>query len=213
MEDLISKKELLKATGISYGQLYRWKREKLIPEDWFHKQASATGQETFFPKAQILRRVARILELKDLYSLEDMAGLLSPEVINRSFNEEELELFEEIDVFVASLFMDVMECDIFSFRQIVIMMAITSIHKSLALKEEALKTLIQSIVKQFVHVSSMDYEVIIAQIQEQYYAIIFADGSNPILDERMIVVKHISLQELSNTMKTKYQSVFHFTFD
>ena len=35
---LISKKDLLAETGISYGQLYRWKREQLIPEEWFIKQ-------------------------------------------------------------------------------------------------------------------------------------------------------------------------------
>lgn len=28
-ENLISKKELLKLTDISYGQLYRWKRKKI----------------------------------------------------------------------------------------------------------------------------------------------------------------------------------------
>ena len=41
---LISKKDLLNDTGISYGQLYRWKREGLIPEEWFIKQPSFTGQ-------------------------------------------------------------------------------------------------------------------------------------------------------------------------
>jgi len=46
----ISKKDLLILTGISYGQLYRWKRKGLIPEDWFIKRASFTGQETYFPK-------------------------------------------------------------------------------------------------------------------------------------------------------------------
>ena len=45
----ISKKDLLKTTGISYGQLYRWKREGLIPEEWFVKRSSPTGQETYFP--------------------------------------------------------------------------------------------------------------------------------------------------------------------
>lgn len=42
--NLISKRELLENTGISYGQLYRWKREGLIPEEWFIKRASFTGQ-------------------------------------------------------------------------------------------------------------------------------------------------------------------------
>ena len=55
--ELISKKQLLAETGISYGQLYRWKRARLIPEGWFLKQSSYTGQETFFTKQQMLARV------------------------------------------------------------------------------------------------------------------------------------------------------------
>ena len=35
MDELISKKDLLQETGISYGQLYRWIRERLIPDAWF----------------------------------------------------------------------------------------------------------------------------------------------------------------------------------
>lgn len=49
-EDLISKKELLELTGISYGQLYRWKRKQLIPEEWFIRKSVFTGQETFFQR-------------------------------------------------------------------------------------------------------------------------------------------------------------------
>ena len=55
--NLISKKDLLAVTGISYGQLYRWKRQRLIPEEWFIKKASYTGQETFFPRESIISRV------------------------------------------------------------------------------------------------------------------------------------------------------------
>ena len=61
----ISKKELLAQTGISYGQLYRWKREGLIPEEWFEKRSAFTGQETFFPRELILTRVKAIQSMKD----------------------------------------------------------------------------------------------------------------------------------------------------
>lgn len=80
--ELLSKKELLALTGISYGQLYRWKREQLIPEEWFIKQSSYTGQETFFPKEKILDRVSAILEMKDAHSLEALAKMLTPEISN-----------------------------------------------------------------------------------------------------------------------------------
>jgi len=70
--DEISKKDLLLETGISYGQLYRWKREGLIPEEWFVKRASFTGQETFFPRERMLERVGLILEKKDDQSLGEI---------------------------------------------------------------------------------------------------------------------------------------------
>lgn len=76
-QELISKKELLELTGISYGQLYRWKRKNLIPEEWFIRKSTFTGQETFFHKQQILERIERIKNLKDDLSLDELAGILS----------------------------------------------------------------------------------------------------------------------------------------
>ena len=75
----ISKRELLQMTGISYGQLYRWKREGLIPEEWFMKQSAFTGQETFFERDKILPRIRAILELKEQYSLEELARRFAEE--------------------------------------------------------------------------------------------------------------------------------------
>ncbi len=77
-EDLISKKELLDTTGISYGQLYRWKRKKLIPEEWFIRKSTFTGQETFFPRREILARIERIKDMKDDLSLDELADVFSP---------------------------------------------------------------------------------------------------------------------------------------
>ncbi|WP_123039374.1 YhbD family protein [Cohnella candidum] len=76
--ELISKKELLDSMGISYGQLYRWKRKQLIPEEWFIRKSTFTGQETFFPKDLILTRIDKILNMKDDLSLDQVAGRLSP---------------------------------------------------------------------------------------------------------------------------------------
>jgi predicted site-specific integrase-resolvase len=76
-QELISKKELLEKYGISYGALYRWKRKGLIPEDWFIKKATVTGQETFFPKALICERVELIQNHKDDHSLDELAGQIN----------------------------------------------------------------------------------------------------------------------------------------
>lgn len=77
-EQLITKKELLQITGISYGSLYRWKRKKLIPDEWFIHRATYTGQETFFPREKILERIDKIKNLKDGMSLDDIAETFSP---------------------------------------------------------------------------------------------------------------------------------------
>lgn len=76
-QNLISKKELLERYGISYGALYRYKRKGLIPEEWFIKKATVTGQETFFPRAQICDRMELILEQKDDVTLDELAGKLN----------------------------------------------------------------------------------------------------------------------------------------
>ncbi len=79
-DELITKKELLALTGISYGQLYRWKRKGLIPEEWFVHKATYTGQETFFPRGPMLARIARIKDLKEDASLDALADLFSPDL-------------------------------------------------------------------------------------------------------------------------------------
>ena len=61
-EKLISKKDLLNLEQISYGTLYRWKRQGLIPESWFIHKATEIGQATFFPEEKILARIDRIRE-------------------------------------------------------------------------------------------------------------------------------------------------------
>ena len=73
MEEYISKKEVLAKYGISYGALYRWKRMGLIPEDWFVRQSTQTGQETFFPKDLMCARMEEILSQKNDSSLEELA--------------------------------------------------------------------------------------------------------------------------------------------
>ena len=60
--------------------MYRWKRKGLIPEEWFIKKATATGQETFFPKDLICERVELIQSQKDDFSLDELS---------KQFNQED----------------------------------------------------------------------------------------------------------------------------
>jgi hypothetical protein len=89
-EDLISKKDLLNLAGISYGQLYRWKRKDLIPEDWFIRKSTFTGQETFFPKVKILERINKIQMMKENLSLDELADMFSPNIADLQLEKDEL---------------------------------------------------------------------------------------------------------------------------
>jgi hypothetical protein len=89
-EELISKKDLLELAGISYGQLYRWKRKDLIPEEWFVRKSTFTGQETFFPKERILERIEKIQTMKENLSLDELADMFSPNVTNLNYSKDEL---------------------------------------------------------------------------------------------------------------------------
>lgn len=73
-EGLISKKDLLQKYDISYGALYRWKRKGLLPDEWFIKKSTVTGQETFFPEKLVCQRMEEIIRLKDEYSLDELSA-------------------------------------------------------------------------------------------------------------------------------------------
>ncbi|MBR5187707.1 MAG: DUF4004 family protein [Clostridia bacterium] len=84
-ENLISKKELLERYHISYGALYRWKRKGLIPDEWFLKKATATGQETFFPEKLVCERIERIQSMKEDVFLDELAKQFSGEEKKNEF--------------------------------------------------------------------------------------------------------------------------------
>ncbi|NLG24566.1 MAG: DUF4004 family protein [Clostridiales bacterium] len=88
MDGWISKRELLEATGISYGQLYRWKREGLIPGGWFVKRSAFTGQETFLPRDRAIERIQFILENKDKFTLQQLLDQLTPVPGSRTYPAE-----------------------------------------------------------------------------------------------------------------------------
>ncbi len=97
---MISKKDLLKEMNISYGQLYRWKREGLIPDDWFEKQSVSTGQETFFKRTLIIPRIKQILSLKDNYELQEIKNMFNDNNKKHSFSAREVILIDEIDPYI-----------------------------------------------------------------------------------------------------------------
>ncbi|MCS7198331.1 MAG: YhbD family protein [Candidatus Bipolaricaulota bacterium] len=147
-EELISKKEVLELTGISYGQFYRWKREGLIPESWFIRKSTFTGQETFLPKQKILERIEKIKALKDTKSLEEIAQLLSPELKDQRFTREEVLRLSWLSREVLEYYEAIRrESGPFSFRELIFLAVIETLRTRKLEPEElnlAISTLLSS---------------------------------------------------------------------
>ncbi|MGZ9586049.1 YhbD family protein [Paenibacillus marinisediminis] len=121
-EPLISKKELLELTGISYGQLYRWKRKDIIPDDWFIRKSTFTGQETYFPKRKILERIDKIVSMKDSLSLDELAAVFSLSPINTAQHKSDLIQREIISPRALDLYISQMgDAEAFTFEKVIYM--------------------------------------------------------------------------------------------
>jgi DNA-binding transcriptional MerR regulator len=210
---LITKKELLNETGISYGQLYRWKREGLIPEEWFIKQPSFTGQETIFPRTKILNRIKAIQELKDKYSLEELAKILSPEVAERYFTTEDLRLIEEIKDNLIPAFIQAFQKNSFSFIEVLIMIALSDFKEHSDISRGQLIEIIEGLSDYLPKMKSTGYILILFDRQMDYYATIYEEQAQVYIDKRLSIVKEIHINDISNSLKLKYRNSFNFKFD
>ena len=208
---LISKKDLLKETGVSYGQLYRWKREHLIPEEWFIKQAAYTGQETFFPREQILGRIRAIQRLKDKYSLEQLAKMLSPEISDRVFTRGDLKQVEEIPPSLMACLTG--EEETYTFTQVVLMTMLSVAAEELVLSPGELEAPARGLLSGAVDLPNVRFALLFATAEQRYYAMLLPDGVQPIMDGRLQVVYTARMEDAANAFKMKYRKRFNFTFD
>lgn len=207
---LISKKDLLAETGISYGQLYRWKRERLIPEEWFIKQASFTGQETFFPREQILNRIQAIQELKDKYSLEELAKILSPEVADSGFSIEELQPIHEIGNEMIHTFQSILKKDNFSYIEVLLMVILSKVKEEEHLTLYQTGDLLEGMAAFLNEVKSTGYVIVIYGKDQDYYSVICQEQSKIYLDKRFGQIRQIRMDEISNDLKIRYRDIFDF---
>lgn len=211
---MISKKDLLKETGISYGQLYRWKRENLIPEEWFIKQSSYTGQETFFPREKILSRIKAIQELKDRYSLEELSKILSPEISQRNFTLDDLKIIDEIDENIVSIFMNLFDKSSFSYLEVIIIIGFSQFKKEFyEVGEVQFKSMINGIKEYCEKLKNTEYKLLVFNKAKDYYVVLCSNSSELFIDKSLELIKVIKLEDISNIIKIKYKNSLNFKFD
>ena len=205
--NLISKKDLLAVTGISYGQLYRWKRERLIPEEWFIKQSSYTGQETFFPREQILSRVKSILEMKDDYSLEDLARIFSPEAGKASVTVQELLEMGMLDWDTAKLLPEIYGGDELEFWDAAFASSLAQAAKESGLNTKQTAGLIRTSALPASQKKSVDSICTVFLAEEEYHAVFTSKTAPLAFDSNIDVVLSIPLNDAAEELKRKCKKI------
>ncbi|MBL0387437.1 DUF4004 family protein [Tumebacillus sp. ITR2] len=200
----ISKKELLTLTGISYGQLYRWKRQNLIPESWFHKQSASTGQETFFDREKILERIRLIVELKDQYSLEELAGILSPDVTARTFRSRHVKHLWESGRQLVRRYRRIVEKREFSFFELLLLDAVSRVSP---IEEEFLDDLLHSIAAWRELGKGTSYHLIVTQKGGQMSAWLVESGTGFWADRATELLHKFDLEELSQDLSLRLKTI------
>ncbi len=198
--DLITKKDLLKMTGISYGQLYRWKRENLIPESWFIKKPSYTGQETYFPRDKILSRISGIIELKDRYSLEELADMLSPELSRRSFNKGDLINIKGIDEGILENFERNFQKSYFNFIEIIFIYIASMLKKIPVINNEYIDEFIGSIISWLPHLDSTSYKLIVYEKKSIQFFLLAKQDFSIFCDKSTRELSSFDLDEVSKDL-------------
>lgn len=214
----ISKKELLQLTGISYGQLYRWKREGLIPESWFIKQSSYTGQETFFLKEKIVERIQTIQTLKDKYSLDELAQLLSPQANSNIYiMDEQIAHMKGLDFEVFAMYKQCVSLDVARFYDFLLVLAFTQIKKALHMNNEQLGLLLQNNAMRTKQIGDMDCVMLVIEVHDEILLITLNENEymqkskqdlSLYFDARMKIRFVISLSEVNEQFRKQNKNLF-----
>ena len=201
LEELISKKELLEVMGISYGQLYRWKRKDLIPEEWFIKKSVSTGQETFFPKEKIIERIGRIIELKDEASLDDLAYMFSNNIKDIRITRDYL-----INVFsseIISMYEGIIDIkDVYEENNIFSLFIYNKLISLGSLSISEIKEIVVLANRDYKKIDNRDYELVIKRKYGVCYYYIILDNVDMFNDGSSIDLARININKVIEEIKS-----------
>ncbi len=202
--ELISKKDLLDLTGISYGQLYRWKRKNLIPEEWFIRKSTFTGQETFFPKEKMLERIDRIQMMKENLSLDELADMFSPSVSNLRLTKQALLERNIVSAAVVNLYQEQAgEVQEFSFGIILHLFILENLLQSGEIHLEEGKMIIQLFNDHGDRTKQKETELILIRKFGISSCLIVSNAESILFEEGTKVVVRVSINTFIDELKTK----------
>ncbi|BCB02741.1 hypothetical protein KH172YL63_08740 [Bacillus sp. KH172YL63] len=188
-------------TGISYGQLYRWKRKNIIPEEWFIKKSSYTGQETFFPREKMLSRIDAIKEMKDGYSLDELSEFFSPNPTRIEIDESALRSYRILTDHTFALCSPLLpQQDTFEFPDILNMMVIEKAEQ-LRVPPEDQRTLFQFLHEQFTPLKESSLELVGLRKEGTVIWLLLPLQANIYFDPSATVAWRFDLQQMTEELK------------
>jgi hypothetical protein len=202
-EQLISKKDLLDEADISYGQLYRWKRKNLIPEDWFIRKSTFTGQETFFPREKILDRISKIKQFKNDISLDDLADVFSPQ--NHKILMTKTELLERnivTETLLSLYFNDVGVKETFEFDAILHLYLLNTILSDGQVGLDEAKQVHHTLHQHHAIVKQQNgVDLLLGRKMGIAIVVLTENAANVFLDDQTKVIVRISIERLAEELK------------
>lgn len=203
----ISKKDALRETEISYGQFYRWKRMGLIPDSWFQRRATFTGQETFLPRAKLLDRIRRIQELKDRYPLEEVARMLSPDAARASYRRADVEAMGLLSVRTRTVFPAAAEPEEFVFLDLLALALIRHLLAEARLSHEQIRLAAETFRARFDDLGQEASERYLVIFLKQGVHLAALHTGKLLCDRATEVISSVSLNELTEEVKVRLRSM------
>jgi DNA-binding transcriptional MerR regulator len=201
-EELISKKELLERTGISYGQLYRWKRKKLIPEEWFIRKSTFTGQETFFPKEKILARIEKIKQMKDDLSLDELANMFSPNPAAITLHRDEIIKRNIVSEMALQLYMEQKgEQHTFSFTELLQLYILDQLLQTGEISLEEGKSVFDVFEKHYSALQGRSCELLFLRKMGVAICLLVASGNDVYVEERAKIIVRLHVPTCVEQLK------------
>ena len=204
--ELISKKELLVAAGISYGQLYRWKRKGLIPEDWFQRKSTFTGQETFFPREKVLARIEKIKSMKDEdASLDEIADAVSPNLGEISMTIAEIRERGLVSPEAAELFAEgVCDCDQpLVFGEVVSLAALDTLLRTGDVSLDEGRVVLDALQENYPAFEGRAADLLFVRRMGLSTALLVSSGADVKFDRAARVIARVNLSESAEALRAK----------
>lgn len=204
MSELISKKQLLRVTHISYGTLYRWKRMGLIPESWFIHKATETGQATYFLKDKILPRIDRIKELKGELSVEQMQELFSANVESFKIPLKDFKDLEIVGKMSLTAFTSVFpEKDMLDFNDVFGMYVVDHLMKLSGIYLEDAKQVLRLLCRYLSVEASKDYQLLLLRKMGVPMTVLVSGEDQILLEDNTEIIACANLVEFEEALKDR----------